>query len=244
MEKLDWHKLIAARWALQYGHQPLVKNAFVPMPGGQPPPQGGPGGPPPGAGGPPPGPQGGPPPGAGGPPPGAGGPPPGAGGPPPGPQGGPPPEILQDPQIMQLLQQNGIVFDPQQGSFIDQASGQPIPAEQIMQAVQQMMAEAGPPPGAGGPGGPPPGPEGPPPGGGGVPPEIVNGIKEAVKSTLEQSVSTAVMTAINRNKPGAEQQHMIAKYEADLSDVKDALSDLAGQVQQLTDMLTQVMGNG
>jgi len=59
------------------------------------------------------------------------------------PQGGGqlPPEILQDQQFIQWLQQQGVAFDPNSGMFIDTQSGQPIPPEAIMQAYQQYMME-------------------------------------------------------------------------------------------------------
>lgn len=83
------------------------------------------------------------PPPAGGPPPGAGGPPPGAGAPP---AGGPPPaaggvdpnmlmQMMQDPQVQQMLAQAGIQVTPQ--GPVDQ-SGQPVPPEAIAQLLQQM----------------------------------------------------------------------------------------------------------
>lgn len=130
--------------------QPLQKTAFVPNQAppitpeaaqaaqGAPPPQGGQ--PPPGAAMPP---QGMPP-GAGAPPPGAPPmqPPPGA------PQGAPqgggiPPELAQliaDPNVQQLLQSYGIAIDPNVGP-IDMQSGQPIPPEQFMQALNGIMQE-------------------------------------------------------------------------------------------------------
>jgi len=90
-----------------------------------------------------------------------------------GPSGGQiPPEILQDQQFIMWLQQQGVAFDPQSGTFIDQASGQPLPADAIMQAYQmyqeQMSGAQGgataPPAAAGGM---------PPQGGGQLPPEIL-----------------------------------------------------------------------
>jgi len=66
------------------------------------------------------------------------------------PQGGFPPEILQmlqDPQVQQLLQQAGLAFDPQSQMLIDLQTQQPIPPEQAMLILQQLFA----PPEQGGP---------------------------------------------------------------------------------------------
>ena len=79
-----------------------------------------------------------------------GAPPPGA--PPAGPGGAPmDPQMmemlmqaLQDPQVIAMLEQQGITIDPNQGP-IDQATGQVVPPEAIMQLLQTM-----PPPEAGG----------------------------------------------------------------------------------------------
>jgi hypothetical protein len=56
--------------------------------------------------------------------------------------GGMPPEIqevLADPQVQQMLQQAGFTIDPASGSVIDPASGQPLPPDQLMQVLQQLM---------------------------------------------------------------------------------------------------------
>lgn len=261
-EKLNYLALFKARNVLQGAG--MDKAAFVPMPGGQAEPVAGaspmtaalgapmgapggappPGGPPPQAGGAPP--MGGPLPG--GPPPQAGGAPP-PGGPPQGPlpqAGGPPPDILQDPQILQILEQNGIVLDPQQGTFIDTQSGQPIPAEQVMAIVEQIMTEMqsqapqqGAPPEPSAPPLPPP-PEQPE-----VPPEILAAIKDTVKTgfdqlavNLDKAVTSSVATALaQQGGAGQEDQHMIGKYEADLKGIQDQLTDLQGAVQQLAETL-------
>lgn len=117
------------------------KLGFVPMPGGQqepvagaspataalaanqPPPGAGPGGP--GAA-----PQ-------------AGGMPPG-GAPPQGGAGPVPPELLQminDPMVAQMLQQAGVQVDPASGTAIDTQTGQQIPPQELMMAIQQMMGQ-------------------------------------------------------------------------------------------------------
>lgn len=64
-----------------------------------------------------------------------------------GPNGGQiPPEILQDQGFVQWLASQGVQLDPQSGTFIDTQSGQPLPAEAIMQAyemyIQQMQGSA------------------------------------------------------------------------------------------------------
>jgi hypothetical protein len=129
----------------------LHKKAFQPMPQ-SPPPQGGgmpPGGDPSQGGMPP----GMPPPGAGAPPQG-GMPPPGAGAPPPQGGGQVDPQMLmqmmQDPQVQQMLAQAGIQVTPQ--GPVDQ-SGQPVPPEAIVQLFEQMGIL--PPSGGGAPGGAP-----------------------------------------------------------------------------------------
>ena len=75
----------------------------------------------------------------------------------PGPGMPPPGAWMQDPMFMQLLQQSGVQIDPNTGTAIDTATGQPIPPQQLDQAymmfIQQMMAQGGgapmpPPPGA------------------------------------------------------------------------------------------------
>lgn len=56
--------------------------------------------------------------------------------------GGMPPEIqevLADPQVQQMLQQAGFTMDPASGNVLDPASGQPVPPDQLMQILQQLM---------------------------------------------------------------------------------------------------------
>jgi len=48
-------------------------------------------------------------------------------------------EALQDPQIQQMLAQAGFNVDPASGQVIDPATGQPMPPEQVMQVIQQLM---------------------------------------------------------------------------------------------------------
>ena len=67
--------------------------------------------------------------------------------------GGLPPEILQDQAFVQMLQQSGVVLDPQSGMFMD-PSGQPVPPEMIVQAYEAYMQ--GQQAGQAGPGGMPP----------------------------------------------------------------------------------------
>lgn len=128
-----------------------TKSAFVPMPGGQTEPVAGAspataalsaplgqpqGGAPQGA------PQGGQPPS------------PGGGG------GGMPPEIqevLADPNVQQMLQQAGFAIDPSTGSVIDPTTGQPMPPDQLVPILEQLMS------GQGGGGQPPPQEGGQPP---------------------------------------------------------------------------------
>ena len=56
----------------------------------------------------------------------------------------PPPELLQNPQFMQFLQEaTGIAFDQQSGQFIDMQQGQPVPPDVIMQLFQQFMQQTG-----------------------------------------------------------------------------------------------------
>ena len=236
-EYLNYVTLIQARMALSG----LSKQAFVPMPGGQAEPVAGaspmtagmtaPMGSPPQ--------QGGPAPGG----PAPGGPP--MGGPPMAPQMGGgqtvPPEVANDPQVQQMLAQAGIVYDPQSGMFIDQQAGQPIPTEQILPIIQQMMAQGGaPPPGAemgpppGAEMGPPPGAEmGPPPQPEGVPPEILNTIDKAVQDSIKKAMG---------GQDTMDVKHMIAKYEADLKGVNDQLADLSAEVSRMAEALEGLTG--
>jgi len=52
-----------------------------------------------------------------------------------------PPEVLQDQAFIQWLASMGIQFDPQSGMFYDQ-TGQPVPAEVIMQAYSEYQAQS------------------------------------------------------------------------------------------------------
>lgn len=100
-----------------------------------------------------------------------------------GPNGGQiPPEIMQDQQFIMWLQQQGVVLDPQSGTFVDQMSGQPVPADAIVQAYQmyqqQMAGAQGAPADPAAQGGMPPqdpaaAQGGMPPQGGQLPPEIL-----------------------------------------------------------------------
>ena len=56
---------------------------------------------------------------------------------------------LQDPNVQQMLAQMGIIVDPNQGP-IDQQTGQVIPPDQMLQILQQIMAQMPPPAAAGG----------------------------------------------------------------------------------------------
>ena len=131
-----------------------TKQAFVPMPGGQSEPVAGASaataamGAPMGA------PQGGAPQGD----PSQGGQPPSPG----GGGGGMPPEIqevLADPNVQQMLQQAGFSIDPATGSVIDPATNQPMPPDQLVPILEQLMggAQGGQP---ADPNAPPPAPEG------------------------------------------------------------------------------------
>ena len=135
METLDYGLLRSVQQGFNH------KNAFVPMPGGQTEPVAGASqataamGSPMGA------PQGGA----------------SQGGAPQDPQqpggGGLPPEmaqILQDPQVQQVLQQNGLSVDPASGNVMDQQSGQMLPPDQVQQILQELMQQQG---GGGAPGG-------------------------------------------------------------------------------------------
>jgi len=200
MNKLDMNLLAAVQAGLQ-------KTAFVPMPGGQAEPvagasaataaMGAPMGSPPG------------------------GAPPEAGGMPPGGAGPMPPELMQmlaDPMVQQALNQAGIMIQPD-GSAIDGQTGQPIPPEMLMQAVQELMGGAGGAP----PGGAPPGPEAMPPEG--APPaeapeedpvlvvleEIRDHLKannellKTISESLDQSKKDELSEALSRNNDLMEQ---------------------------------------
>ena len=75
----------------------------------------------------------------------------GPGGAPPGgapmaPQQPAPPELLQminDPAVAQMLQQAGVQVDPATGSAMDTQTGQPIPPDQLMMAINEMMTQMG-----------------------------------------------------------------------------------------------------
>lgn len=63
-----------------------------------------------------------------------------------------PPEVmqmLQDPQIQQALVQNGLMID-QAGNVTDQASGQPLPPEDVMKILEQLTGGGQPPAEGGG----------------------------------------------------------------------------------------------
>ena len=45
-----------------------------------------------------------------------------------------PPEIMQDQQFIMWLQQQAVVLDQQSGTYVDPMSGQPVPADAIVQA--------------------------------------------------------------------------------------------------------------
>ena len=86
-----------------------------------------------------------------------------------------PPEILQDQAFIQWMGQNGAQLDQASGTFIDMATGQPIPPEMVMQAyqmyAQQAQGGAMPPAGGAPAGAMPPDAGMMPPGGGGMPPD-------------------------------------------------------------------------
>ena len=99
----------------------------------------------------------------------------------------PPPEILQNPQFMQFLQEAmGIAFDQQSGQFIDMQQGQPVPPDVIMQLFQQFMQQTGGMPPGGDMGGMPPEAAQPPQGPEGMemPPEIM----QQVQKTIDDSI--------------------------------------------------------
>lgn len=133
-----------------------TKQAFVPMPGGQTEPVAGASAATAAMGAPMNAPQGAAPQGA----PQAGQPPsPGGGG------GEMPPEIqevLADPNVQQMLQQAGFSIDPATGSVIDPATGQPMPPDQLVPLLEQLMggAQGGGQPAPQDPNAPPPAPEG------------------------------------------------------------------------------------
>ena len=158
--------------------------------------------------------------------------------------GGLPPEILQDQAFVQMLQQSGVMLDPQSGMFMD-PSGQPVPPEMIVQAYEAYMQ--GQQAGQAGPGGMPPqgapmdpsmaqgamppqdapmdpsmvpeGPEGMPPQGapaGG--PEADGMLPEPVMNAISSIVASTVEPAVQ-----------------DLtSQLGQALSDLAAKIDELS----------
>lgn len=52
-------------------------------------------------------------------------------------------QILQDPQVQQVLQQNGLSVDPASGNVVDQQSGQMLPPDQVQQILQELMQQQG-----------------------------------------------------------------------------------------------------
>jgi hypothetical protein len=94
------------------------------------------------------------------------------------PQGGDqlPPEVLQDQMFAQFMGQVvGAPLDPNQGTFIDPQSGQPLPPEMVMQAYQAYQQQMG-------------GQGGVPQNGGGAPtdPAAMQGGNEIPPEILEQ----------------------------------------------------------
>lgn len=94
------------------------------------------------------------------------------------PQGGGalPPEVLQDEQFAQFMEQAvGAPMDPNQGTFVDPQSGQPLPPDMVMQAYQAYQQQMG---GA---------PEGgaAPEGGNEIPPEVLGQIQSVVDASIQ-----------------------------------------------------------
>ena len=214
------------------------KQAFVPMPGGQAEPvagaspataaMGAPMGSPPGGGMPQ---QGGGMPQQGGGMPPQGGMPPGA--PPQG--GGMPPELMQmmqDPMIQQALNQAGVMISPD-GSAIDQQTGQPIPPEELMAAIQELM---------GGQGG------GMPPGGApaeGVPPAAPAPAEEEDPTlTLLEEIRDALVDMSGKmdslGKPEKSEKPEGGSTEGGVSD----LGQVTVELGRTNDMLQQLLSGG
>ena len=207
-----------------------TKNAFVPMPGGQAEPvagasqataaMGAPLGSPPGG----PAPQ-----------PAQGGQPPAQGG-----GGGMPPEVqemLADPNVQQMLQQAGFAIDPSSGNVIDPATGQPVPPDQLMQILEQLMQGQG----QGG-GQPPSGGGQPPPDQGGQPGADPSGAQAAQSPPAPDQMSQMVqlLTEI-RDHLGNAAKDGKGKGEKKQS-VEEMIQGLTQEVQRQGETLKSMTG--
>ena len=151
-------------------------------------------------------------------------------------------QALADPGVQQMLQQVGIIVDPQQGP-IDIQTGQPIPQDQLIQILQQLMAQMPPPAAAGGAPVPPQGAPMPKAGAEMMPPAMAGGAPPMDPAAVDPSMAPPM-------DPAAVDPSMAPPMDPSMaggapSDPMQELEDLKSRVTELEDkvsQLTQSMG--
>lgn len=147
------------------------------------------------------------------------------------PGGGMPPELMQmlgDPQVQQMLNQAGIMLQPD-GTAIDGQTGQPIPPEVLMQVLQEMMGGME---GGGEAGGMPP--EGMP--AEGAPPA------EEPQSDPILDILTEIRDLLKSQKGGGEEKS--EKSEGEGGGEASEMGQLVEEIRRSNDMMQQMMGGG
>lgn len=145
-------------------------------------------------------------------------------------------QAMSDPNVQAMLQQIGIIVDPQQGP-VDQQTGQVIPPEVMMQILQQLMqqAMAAQQPQAGG------APPVPGPAAGGVPQPMPKGAAEMAPPPMDPAMSGGTPAPMAPQVPPADP---MVDIETRLAALEEQVGELAAKMESNPDATQQVADEG